>query len=129
MKNFAENIKVIWAGRILSLIAILPFIPSAIMKLTSNPKVIEGMSHFGIPESLILPIGIIEISCVILYLIPWTSVLGAILLTGYLGGAIMTHLRASESVIMPVVIGVLVWLGLFLQESRLRELLPLRKKQ
>jgi hypothetical protein len=128
MKSLGENMKIIWAGRILSIIAVLPFIPSAIMKLTSNPKVIEGMAHFGIPESLILTIGILEISSVILYLIPWTSVLGAILLTGYLGGAIMTHLRLSEAVPMQIGIGILVWLGLFLQDNRLRELLPLRKK-
>lgn len=122
MFNLLQSVKLTWAGRIVSLISVLPFIPSAIMKLTANPKVLEGMSHFGVPESLILPLGIIEVTCVILYLIPWTSVLGAILLTGYLGGAIMTHLRVSEAVPIQVAIGVLVWLGLYLKDSRVRSL-------
>jgi hypothetical protein len=77
--------------------------------------------------SLLVPLGIVELACTILYIVPQTSVLGAILLTGYLGGATATHLRVEESWIGPVLLGILVWLGLFLRDCRLRALLPLRK--
>ena len=81
----------------------------------------------GIPESLIVAIGGLELMCLIAYAIPKTSVLGAILFTGYIGGAILTHLRIDEPVPLQVVIGILLWLGLYLREPRLRELIPLRK--
>jgi hypothetical protein len=71
-------------------------------------------------------IAIVELACVLLYAIPRTSVLGAILLTGYLGGAISTHVRAGEPFYLPLGVGVIVWLGLFLRDARLRALLPLR---
>lgn len=119
--------KINWTGRMLTLLAVLPFIPSAFMKLTMNPKVIEGMAHFGFPATLIMTLGILEVLCVVLYLIPVTSILGAILLTGYLGGAICTHLRVGEVVYMQTAIGVLVWAGLYLREPRLRSLIPLKK--
>lgn len=115
-----------WAGRAVSVLAMLPFVPSAIMKLTMHPGVIAGMAHLGLPESLINPLGVLELLCVVLYAIPQTAVLGAILLTGYVGGAILTHLRIGEVVYMQTALGVLVWLGLWLRESRLRALLPLR---
>lgn len=118
--------KTIWVGRILSALIILPFLPSAAMKLMVHPEVIKGMTHLGLPESLILPLGIIELCCVIIYLIPKTSVLGAILLTGYMGGAILTHLRIGEPVYLHCALGILIWLGLYLREPRLRQILPLR---
>ena len=86
----------------------------------------EGMAHLGLPESLIVPLGILEISCVAIYLIPATSMLGAILLTGYIGGAICTHLRVGDPFFFQIVLGVCVWLGLYLRENRLRELIPVR---
>lgn len=119
--------KIIWAGRVVSVVAILPFVPSAMLKLMAHPMVIEGMTHLGLPRALILPLGILEMLCVVVYLIPRTSVLGAILLTGYVGGAILTHLRIGESVGLQIALGVLIWLGLYLREPRLRELLPLRR--
>jgi hypothetical protein len=73
------------------------------------------------------PLAILEMTCVVVYLIPSTSVLGAVLLTGYLGGAICTHWRVGDPVYVHIVLGVLVWLGLYLCESRLSELVPLRK--
>lgn len=73
------------------------------------------------------PIGIVELLCVVVYLIPRTSVLGAILITGYFGGAVATHVRVSDAFVIPLVLGVLAWGGLFLRDARLRELLQLKK--
>jgi len=75
-----------------------------------------------LPESLIMPLGIIELLCVVVYLVPQTSFLGAILLTGYVGGTIITHLRVGEPVYLNVIIGILIWVGLYLRRPRLREL-------
>jgi hypothetical protein len=74
----------------------------------------------------LLGLGILELICAVIYVIPRTSMLGAILLTGYLGGAIATHVRVGEQFIMPAVLGVLIWGGLYLRDYRLRALLPLR---
>ena len=119
--------RLVWTGRVVSSLGALPFVPSAAMKLLRHPEVAKGMAHLQLPESMILQLGILELLCVVVYAVPRTAVLGAILLTGYLGGAMLTHLRIGEPVYMHVVLGVLVWLGLFLREPRLRELLPLRK--
>lgn len=119
--------KLVWTGRVVSALAVLPFVPSAAMKLLQHPEVVKGMAHLQLPESMILPLGILEIFCVLVYAVPRTAVLGAILLTGYVGGAMLTHLRIGEVVYMHVALGVLLWLGLFLREPRLRDLLPLRK--
>jgi len=97
------------------------------MKLIKPASVMQGLAHLGYPESLALGIGIVELTCVILYVIPQTAVLGAILLTAYLGGATATHLRIGEPVFMPILLGVLVWGGLYFREVRLRMLIPLRK--
>ena len=121
--------KMIWAGRIVSTLPVLILVFSGVMKLASPPAVVEGFSKFGYPQRLLVPLGIVEIGCTIVYLIPRTSVLGAILLTGYLGGATATHVRVLDpSFVMPFLAGVLVWLGLFLREQRLRPLIPLRSK-
>lgn len=122
-----NNRMIIWVGRILSGLVALPFVPSAVMKLTRHPEAVKGMAHLGLPESLIMPLGILELSCVVVYLIPRTSILGAILLTGYIGGAILTHLRIGEPVFLHITLGVLIWLGLYLRDPRLRELLPLKR--
>jgi hypothetical protein len=119
--------KTVWTGRVLSALPALLLIFSGVLKLAKPPAVVQGFSKFGYPEHLLLPLGIVEIGCVVVYLIPRTSVLGAILMTGYLGGATATHVRVSDpSFIMPVLAGVLVWLGLLLREQRLRPLIPLR---
>ena len=117
------------AGRVVSGVVSLPFVMSAVMKLLRRPEVIQGMGHLGLPESLIAPVGLLELFCVALYLVPVTSVLGAGTLTGFIGGAILTHLRVGEAVYIQAMLGILVWLGLYLRESRLRELLPLRKNR
>ena len=121
-----QSRKMTWAGWAVSLLVVVPFVPGAVMIFLRRPEVFEGMAHMGLPESLILPLGILEMLCVAVYLVPRTSVLGAILLTGYMGGAILTHLRVGEAVYLQVAIGILVWLGLWLREPRLRALLPLR---
>ena len=84
--------KMIWAGRIMSALPVLLFVFSAVMKLLKPAPLLEGFAHFGIPERLAVPLGILELMCTIIYLLPRTAVLGAILLTGYLGGAILTNL-------------------------------------
>ncbi len=121
--------KIVWVGRVISILVSLLFAMSALMKLRGGPEVIQGMAHLGLPESLIVPLAILEISCVVIYAIPATSVLGAILLTGYIGGAICTHLRVGDPFFMQIGFGIFVWLGLYLREERLKALIPLRKKQ
>jgi len=116
----------LWAGRILTAIPVLMLLASAGMKLARPPQVLEGMGKFGYPESAILGIALAELACAILYAIPRTAVLGAILVTGYLGGATATHVRVSDAFVAPVLLGVMAWAGLYLRDERLRRLLPLR---
>lgn len=118
----------LWAGRVVSGLPVLGLLASAGMKLSHAPQLAEQFTHhLGYPESALTPIGVVELLSALLYAVPQTSVLGAILLTGYLGGAVATHVRVGEGFAAPVVLGVLVWLGLFLRDPRLRELTPLRK--
>jgi len=105
----------------------LLFLFSGIMKVLKPPAVVEGFVKSGLPERIAVGLGILELTCTILYLIPRTAVLGAILLTGYLGGAIVTHLRIGEPVFMPFLIGVVVWGGIFMRDPRLRALIPFRR--
>ncbi len=119
--------KVVWVGRVISVLVSLIFLMSAFMKLKGGPELTAGMEHLGLPESMVVPLAILEISCVVIYLIPPTSVLGAILLAGYVGGAICTHWRAGDPFYVQVVLGILVWLGLYLREDRLKALIPLRR--
>lgn len=105
----------------------LLFLFSGVMKVMKPPSVVEGFVKSGLPERLAVGLGILELTCTVLYVIPRTAVLGAILLTGYLGGAIVTHLRIGEPVFMPFLIGVVVWGGIFLRDPRLRELIPFRR--
>ncbi len=114
--------------RVISVLASLMFLMSAAMKLKGGPELAEGMAHVGLPESMVVPLAILEISCVVIYLIPPTSVLGAILLAGYVGGAICTHWRVGDPFFVQIVLGIFVWLGLYLREDRLRALIPLRAR-
>jgi len=122
----AENGRIVWTGRVISAAVSLAFAASAFMKLKGGPELTQGMAHLGLPESLIVPLAILEISCVVVYAIPATSVLGAILLTGYMGGAICTHWRVGDPFLAQIGFGLLVWLGLYLREGRLKGLIPLR---
>ncbi len=116
-----------WGGWVVTALPTLMLVMSAVMKLTKSTDAVEGLANFGYDPNVLIPLGIVEILCTILYLVPQTAVLGAILLTGYLGGATATHLRAGESFIQPIVVGVLVWLGLFLRDARIRALIPWRR--
>ena len=115
-----------WTGWVITVLPSLLLVFSAIAKLTGSPQVVEGMGKAGWNTNLIAPLGITELASTILYLIPQTSTLGAILLTGYMGGAIATHVRAGEPFAFQAVFGVLIWLGLYLRESRLWPILPWR---
>jgi hypothetical protein len=85
------------------------------------------MAHLGLSESLLVPLAILELSCALIFLIPATSVLGAILLTGYIGGAICTHWRVGDPFFIQIALAIFVWLGLYLREDRLKALIPLRR--
>jgi DoxX-like family len=115
-------------GWVITVLICLLMTLSGTMKLLNPPKLAEQFTGtFGFPGDVTMYIGIVEISCVILYLIPPTSVLGAVLLTGYLGGAIATHVRIHDIFLGPAIIGVFVWLGIFLRDPRIRALLPIRR--
>ena len=118
--------KLVWIGRILSALPVLLLLFSAVAKFMKPAPVIEGFQKLGYPNHTILPIGVTELLCTVLYVIPQTSVLGAILLTAYLGGATATHVRVGDPFFGPIVMAMVAWLGLFLRDSRLRALLPLR---
>ena len=122
----AASGKVVWVGRVISVLASLVFVMSSMMKFKGGPEVVEGIAHLGLPESLMRPLAVLEISCAAVYLVPATSVLGAILLTGYMGGAICTHLRVGDPFFIQIALGIFIWLGLYLRENRLKGLIPLR---
>lgn len=117
----------IWTGRVLSGLPVLTLLFSVSMKLGHKPEAV-GMfvNHLGYEEGMLTKLAILEILCTVIYLVPRTSVFGAILLTGYLGGAVATHARVGDPFLAPVVLGIMLWGGLFLREPRLRGLLPFR---
>ena len=118
----------LWGGRVLSALPVLALLGSATMKLTHNHNYVETMvGKLGYLEGSITAIGVAELLSVILYVVPQTAVLGAVLLTGYLGGAVASHVRIGENVMVPVIMGIVMWAGLFLRDLRVRALLPLRK--
>jgi hypothetical protein len=101
---------------------------SASMKIIREANNIEYIvNKYGYPAEILVPLGVLELTVTLIYLWPSTSMLGAILLTGYLGGAVATHVRTSEVFFTPLILGILVWAGLFLRDARLKDLLPLRK--
>lgn len=121
--------KMCWSGRVMSALPVLMLLMSAAMKFMPPPDAAKGFEHLGWPMSLAAPLGVVELACTALYVIPQTSVLGAVLLTGYLGGATATHVRVGDPFFMPIVLGVLIWGGLFLRDPRVRALMPLKRKQ
>jgi hypothetical protein len=121
--------KSLWAGRILSTLAVLLFAFTAAFSVFKPDMARQGFAHYGYPEGAMLRIVIAEIVCAILYAIPRTSVFGAILLTAYLGGATSTHVRAGEPFFLPVIVGIVVWLGLYLRDPGVRALVPLRSSE
>jgi hypothetical protein len=123
----AASGKIVWVGRGISVLVSLGFAVSAVMKLVGGAEVKEGIAHLGLPASMLTPLSILELACAVVYLIPATAVLGAILLTGYIGGAICTHWRVGDPFLIQVALGILVWLGIYLREDRLKALLPVRR--
>ena len=121
----------LWTGRIMSALPALFLFVDAVGKLVKPAPVVEGTLQLGYPESVILGLGIVLLACTVLYVIPPTAILGAILLTGYLGGAVATHVRVGSPlfthILFPVYVAVLVWGGLYLRDERLRALIPVRR--
>ncbi|MBI4904619.1 MAG: DoxX family protein [Acidobacteria bacterium] len=119
----------IWTGRVLTALTGLMLLFAGINALfLQTPEMKVGFEKFGYPPQSLVPIGIAAFLGGLLYLIPRTSMLGAILLTAYLGGATATHVRASDGLFpIPITVGCLIWLGLYLREERIRALVPLRK--
>jgi len=121
--------KMLWAGRIMSALPALFLLFDGGAKLVQPAPVVEGTVKLGYPVSVILGLGIVLLASTLLYIIPRTAVLGAILLTGYLGGAVASNLRIQEgwfAILFPVFFGALIWGGLYLRDARLRALIPLR---
>jgi hypothetical protein len=118
--------KMLWTGRTISSLPVLILLFSAIGKFVKPDAVVKGFADLGWDESFALGLGILEIACTVVYVIPRTSVLGAILLTGYLGEATATHVRIGDPFYGPIVVGVLVWGGLYLRDERVQALVPLR---
>lgn len=119
----------LWTGRVMSALPALFLLLDGAMKLVKPEPVVQATVGLGYPEGVILPLGIVLIACTILYAIPRTAVFGAILLTGYLGGAVATHVRVGADmfpILFPVVFGISIWGGLYLRDARLRALVPLR---
>jgi hypothetical protein len=121
----------LWTGRVLSTLAILFLVFDGIMKLVRPLPVTQAMAKLGFPENLSVPIGVVLLICTALYAFRRTSVFGAVLLTGYLGGAVVSQMRINApllgNTLFPVYFAVLMWAGLYLRESRLAALLPLRR--
>ena len=119
----------LWAGRVVSGLPVVGLLLSGVMKLTHNPQIVQNFDHLGYSATVITGIGVTEIVCAILYAIPQTTLFGAVLVTAYLGGAVASHVRIGEGFVPVVVLGVLVWIGLWLREPRLRAITPLRKPE
>ena len=126
MKTASVSKKKLWAGRILSALAVLFLLFDGVVKMMRIDAVVESMAHLGYPVNLAFGLGILQLALVALYLIPRTSVVGAILWTGYLGGAISTHLRVGDPFfthsIFPIYIAALIWGGLYLRDARVSAL-------
>lgn len=119
----------VWMGRVFTALPILMLLLSATLKLTKQPQMVETFTgRLGYAASALAGLGLLEVACVVLYAIPSTAVLGAVLLTGFLGGAIATHVRVGDpSFLVPLFLGVLVWAGIYFRDERLGWLLPLRR--
>ncbi|MFN8440832.1 MAG: DoxX family protein [Caldilineaceae bacterium] len=117
-----------WAGYTLSVLAILFLLFDGTIKVLQLPVAVESTTQLGYAANLLLSIGLVELACLLLYALPQTAILGAILMTGYLGGAVATHVRAGSdwfSLIFPFMIGALLWGGLYLRNETVRKLIPL----
>jgi hypothetical protein len=126
MATSASNQRMVWVGRIISALPVLFLLVDGVMKVVKPAVVVEATVQLGYPESVIVWLGVVLVACTILYLIPRTAVLGVILLTGYLGGAVATHVRVGGPlfpIIFPVILGAMLWGGLYLRDERVRSLI------
>jgi hypothetical protein len=117
----------LWTGRIISALVILFMLFDGGAKVARFAPYVEGTVKAGFADSLVVPLGILTLFCTIVFAIPQTSILGAMLLTAYYGGATATHVRLGQPFYFPVVFGILVWFAMYLREPRLRALIPLRR--
>jgi hypothetical protein len=118
-----------WPGLIFTTLVTLMLSASAAGKITGAPKMVDGLIRAGLPAAAIVPIAILELSCLALYLIPRTAVLGTLLLTGYFGAATLMHLIAGETLVLPLMIGLMIWTGAWFRVPDFRALIPLRQSQ
>jgi hypothetical protein len=122
--------RALWSGRALSGLAALFLIFDAVMKLLELPVVIQSTTQVGYPATVVFPLGAVLLACVVVYLVPRTSALGAVLLTGYLGGAVATNVRVGNPLfshtLFPIYCAALLWVGLWLRDERLKAVLPVR---
>lgn len=119
-----------WTGQLVSAPALLFLLADGVMKLAAPAPVVEATVSLGLRESVIPGLGVLLLACLLVYLLPRTAVFGAVLLTGYLGGAVATHLQGGLEafpLLFPVILGALLWCGLWLRDARLRALVSLRK--
>jgi DoxX-like family len=130
MEGSMASKKAVWTGRVLSGLAVLFLLFDAGVKVLQHPMAVQGTVELGYPQGVLLTLGIVQLVCLALYLIPRTAVLGAILWTGYLGGAVATHVRIGHPlfshVLFPVYVAALLWVGLWLRDERIRTVLPVR---
>ena len=120
----------LWTGRVLSLWPIFVVLLSATWKLTRNPPYVAEFGRIGWPTSALTLLAGLQLGCIVLYVIPPTAILGAILLTGYLGGAIASYVRIGDPspILVPLSTSIIAWAGIYLREERLRALLPFRRR-
>ena len=127
----SQSSKTIWIGRVLSTLAILFLLFDTVLKLLQLPVAVEGTTQLGYPAGVVFGIGAIELVCLALYVFPPTSVIGAILFTGYLGGAIATHVRIGSPlfthILFPIYVAALLWGGLYARDNRVRAVFSIRR--
>ncbi len=129
----SESKKIIWAGRVLSGLVVLFLLFDSVGKLMRVAAVMQGTTELGFAQSAVFPVGVLLLICTVLYAVPRTTVLGAILLTGYLGGAVATQVRVGHPlfgyILFPVYLGILLWGGVYARDARVRALIPLRSSR
>lgn len=130
LQTNAKDRVMVWVGRVLSVLIVPPMVMGAIMSFRLPPEIVKNFEAMGWPTSVAATIGVLNLASLAIFLVPQTAVLGVILLTGYFGGAVATHLRVGENAkcVVPVVFGIIVWLAIYLREPRLRAILPWRFK-
>jgi len=130
IQNAPGSMKMVWTGRILSLLCVLFLLMDSLMKVFKAKLAVDATKDLGYPESTVVWIGVVLLVCTIVYALGQTSVLGAVLLTGYLGGAIASNVRADKpvfNIIFPLIIAAMIWGGLLLRCGKVRQVMPLRQ--